>query len=77
MAVRESAVRRNHNTILHFTWVISPYRWHKMWFSWSCLGVQGKYKSSFYRQSTFWDIRRFQRYSCLEIVCSAYRNGYK
>jgi len=41
MLMRGSAEEKNHNPILHFTWIISPYyfSWNR-WFSLSCLNVQ-------------------------------------
>ena len=39
MLIKGSAEDKNHNPIVHFTWIISPF-FHKRLFSLSCLGVQ-------------------------------------
>ena len=38
--MKGSTEDKNHNPILHFTCIISPYFFHKRLFSLSCLGVQ-------------------------------------
>ena len=67
MLMRGSTDDKNHNPILHFTLIISPYFFHKRLFSLSCLGVQvvfGLQDLSFIDNSHLWSILCFQRFSC-------------
>ena len=81
MLMKGSTEDKNHNPILHFTWIISPYFFHKMLFSLSCLGVQVVLDYKFWLlvdNIHLWSILRFQRLFFLSITASLlyYRLGH-
>jgi len=62
--MKGSTEDKNHNPILHITWIISLYFFHKQLVSLSCLGV-GIQLLPFIDNSHLGSILRFQLFSCL------------